>query len=42
MPEINVSEELYRQIEAEAADGNLDRTLARMVHSYQRGNTPSE
>ncbi|MFB6106270.1 MAG: hypothetical protein ABEJ70_04780 [Halobacteriaceae archaeon] len=42
MPEITVSEELYRQLtaEAEADDAALDRTLWRMVGSYRRSNRP--
>jgi len=43
MPEINVPEPIYRQIEAATADGDdIDRTLARMVHRYQRGNSPGD
>jgi len=40
MPEITVSEELYRQIEAECADCDIDQALWRMVGSYRRANNP--
>jgi hypothetical protein len=39
MPEITVSEELYRQIQSEA-DGDLDRALWKMVGTYRRQNNP--
>ena len=41
MPEITVSEELYRQIQSEAeADGDIDRALWKMVGTYRRQNNP--
>ena len=40
MPELTVSEELYRQIEAEATDGNVDQALWKMVGTYRRQNNP--
>jgi len=39
MPEITVSEELYRQIQSEA-DEDLDRALWKMVGTYRRQNNP--
>ena len=42
MPTMTVSESLYRQLE-DAADGDdLDRAMWRMVHSFQRGNSPGD
>ncbi|WP_436927083.1 hypothetical protein [Halosimplex amylolyticum] len=40
MPEITVSEDLYRQIETECSDGDVDKTLWKMVGSYRRANNP--
>lgn len=40
MPDLTVSEELYRQIRAESADGDVDRALWRMVGAYRRANNP--
>jgi ribosomal protein L19E len=42
MPEITVSEDLYRQLRTAAADEDIDRTMWRMVYSYQRGNSPGD
>jgi hypothetical protein len=40
MPEITVSEELYRQIRAESDENDIDEALWRMVGSYRRANNP--
>lgn len=40
MPEITVSDQLYRQIQAEATDGNVDQALWKMVGTYRRANNP--
>lgn len=40
MPEITVSEELYRQISAETSGNDFDEALWRMVGSYRRANNP--
>jgi hypothetical protein len=42
MPEITVSEDLYRQIETEAAAGDEDveHTMWRMVSNYRRESNP--
>jgi hypothetical protein len=41
MPEITVSEELYRQIQSEAdVDGDIDTALWKMVGTYRRQNNP--
>jgi len=40
MPEITVSQELYSQLEAESADGDVDDALWRMVGTYRRANNP--
>jgi hypothetical protein len=42
MPELNVSEDLYRQIEDAAGGDDIDRTMWRMVYNYQRGNSPGD
>jgi hypothetical protein len=42
MPEITVSEDLYRQLENAAGGDDLDHTMWRMVYSYQRGNSPGD
>lgn len=39
MPEITVSEDLYRQIETES-DEDIDKTLWKMVGEYRRANNP--
>ena len=41
MPEITVSESLYRQLE-NAADEDLESALWEMTYLFQRGNDPSE
>lgn len=40
MPRIEVSENLYRQLESETADGEINDTLWKMVGSYRRTNNP--
>jgi hypothetical protein len=40
MPEITVSDQLYRQIQAEASDENVDQALWKMVGRYRRRNNP--
>ncbi|MFB6087870.1 MAG: hypothetical protein ABEJ85_05060 [Haloarculaceae archaeon] len=40
MPEIQISERLYRQIETESADEDFDDTLWKMVGAYRRKNNP--
>lgn len=40
MPEITVSEELYRQLRTESTDEEIDRTLWKMVGTYRRQNNP--
>lgn len=40
VPEITVSEELYNQIEAESAGGDINETLWKMVGNYRRQNNP--
>jgi hypothetical protein len=42
MPEITVSDSLYRQLIDASAGEELDQTMWRMVHKYQRGNSPGE
>jgi hypothetical protein len=42
MPEIEVSEDLYRQLETAAGDEDIDHAMWRMVYSYQRGNSPGD
>lgn len=42
MPEITVSDSLYKQLVDAAAGEELDHTMWRMVHKYQRGNSPGE
>ncbi len=42
MPEITVSDSLYRQLVDAAAGEDIDQTMWRMVHKYQRGNSPGE
>lgn len=44
MPEINVSEPLYRQlVSASEAEGeDVDETMWKMVGRYSRGNTPGD
>ena len=40
MPEISVSENLYRQLESESEDGDVETALWEMVGSYRRQNNP--
>jgi len=40
MPRIEVSENLYRQIESEASEDDFNDTLWKMVGSYRRTNNP--
>ena len=40
MPRIEVSENLYRQLENEANGERLDDTLWKMIGSYRRKNNP--
>ncbi|MEF8827950.1 MAG: hypothetical protein V5A49_02880 [Haloarcula sp.] len=40
MPRIEVSENLYRQIESEANNEDFNDTLWKMVGSYRRTNNP--
>ena len=42
MPEITVSDSLYRQLIDAAGGEELDQTMWQMVHKYQRGNSPGE
>lgn len=39
MPELTISEELYRQLQAES-DGDIEKALWRMVAMYRRANHP--
>jgi hypothetical protein len=42
MPEITVSDTLYKQL-VDASGGNeLDDTMWQMLHKYQRSNSPGE
>ena len=40
MPQITVSDDLYRQLEAESLDTEISETLWKMVGSYRRANNP--
>jgi hypothetical protein len=42
MPEITVSDSLYRQLQDASADRDLDEAMWEMVYRFQRGNNPSE
>ena len=44
MPEIRVSDSLYRQLVSvsEAEDGDLDKAMWKMVARYGRGNHPGD
>lgn len=42
MPTIDVSEQLYRQLESAANGEDLDVAMWKMVGRYQRGNTPGD
>jgi hypothetical protein len=40
MPEITISDELYRQIEAESSADDINETLWKMLGSYRRTHNP--
>ncbi len=40
MPEITVSEELYRQLENASSTDDIEETLWKMLGSHQRENDP--
>ena len=40
MPELTVSNDLYRQIESEATDRDIEETLWEMVGTYRRQHNP--
>jgi hypothetical protein len=40
MPDITISEELYRQLEAESEGGNIEESLWKMVALYRRSHNP--
>lgn len=40
MPELNISEELYRQLEAEADEGDIEEALWQMIGMYRRAHNP--
>ena len=40
MPQITVSDDLYRQLETESTDTEISETLWKMVGSYRRANNP--
>jgi len=40
MPRIEVSENLYRQLEDEANGDQIDKTIWKMVGTYRRKNNP--
>lgn len=42
MPEITVSDSLYRQLENAAEDEDVESALWEMTYLFQRGNDPSE
>jgi hypothetical protein len=42
MPEISVSESLYRQLERASDGGDIEDSMWRMVARYQRGNNPGD
>jgi hypothetical protein len=42
MPEITVSDSLYRQLENAAENGDVESALWEMNYLFQRGNDPSE
>jgi hypothetical protein len=42
MPEITVSDSLYKQLVAASGGEELDRTMWEMLHKYQRNNSPGE
>ena len=42
MPEITVSDSLYRQLVDASGEETLDNTMWKMVAQYKRGNTPGD
>jgi hypothetical protein len=42
MPEITVSDTLYKQLVDASGGEDFDRVMWQMVHQYQRGNSPGE
>lgn len=42
MPEIQVSESLYRQLEAASDGRDIDEAMWEMLYRFQRGNSPAE
>ncbi|MEM4780662.1 MAG: phosphohydrolase [Halalkalicoccus sp.] len=42
MPEITVSDSLYRQLENAANEEDFESALWEMTYLFQRGNDPSE
>ena len=42
MPEISVSDSLYRQLEEAADGGDTEEAMWQMLHLFQRGNNPAE
>jgi hypothetical protein len=42
MPEIQVSDSLYRQLQDASNGRDMDEAMWEMVYLFQRGNNPSE
>jgi hypothetical protein len=42
MPEITVSDSLYKQLIDASGGEEIDRTMWEMLYKYQRGNSPGE
>jgi len=42
MPEIQVSDSLYRQLQDASDERDIDEAMWEMVYLFQRGNNPSE
>ncbi|KYH25222.1 hypothetical protein HAPAU_28070 [Halalkalicoccus paucihalophilus] len=42
MPEITVSDSLYRQLESACDENDFESALWEMTYLFQRGNDPSE
>jgi hypothetical protein len=42
MPEITVSDSLYKQLVDASGGDDLDNTMWQMLHKYQRNNSPGE
>ncbi len=42
MPEISISDDLYRQLLQASGDDELDQTMWQMVYSFRRGNNPGD